>query len=94
MYKKSFSVPSVQSLSPELSHEIKIKQIMNEFKQFKRIKVPNIDYSISGEELADWLIDISTPEEIDQTLLMIQNAKKRGSDIKSILQTIAIALLH
>ncbi len=94
MNNKTFSVPSVRALSPEISHKIKAKQLINELKPFKRIKVPNIDYSISGEELADWLIDISTPAEIEQTLLMIQNAKKRGSDIKAILQTIAIALLH
>ena len=94
MNKKTFSFPSVKSLSPEIGHELKTKQLMSEFKQFKRIKVPNIDYSISGEELADWLIDISTPTEIEETLRMIQNAKKRGSDVKSILQTIAIALLH
>ena len=94
MNKKTFSVPSVESLSPELGHKMKTKQLMNEFKHYKRIKVPNIDYSISGEELADWLIDISTPTEIEETLRMIQNAKKRGSDVKSILQTIAIALLH
>lgn len=94
MNKNTFSVRSVKSLSSELGHKVKAKQLMYEFKQFKRIKVPNIDYTISGEELADWLIDISTPTEIEETLLMIQNAKKRGSDVKSILQTIAIALLH
>lgn len=94
MTKNALSISSAHSLSPELGQKIKAKQLMNEFKQYKRIKVPNIDYSISGEELADWLIDISTPAEIEETLLMIQNAKKRGSDIKSILQTIAIALLH
>ncbi|WP_409973274.1 hypothetical protein [Bacillus sp. Bva_UNVM-123] len=81
-------------LNAETAHEIVSRQLTNELKRIKRIKVPNIDYSISGEELADWLIDISTPEEIEETLLMIQNAKKRGSNINSLLQTIAVALLY
>jgi len=94
MNNKTISAPSVGTLRFEIGHKVKEKQLINELSKFKRIKVPNIDYSITGEELADWLIDISTPKEIEQTLLMIQNAQKRGSNIKSILQTIAAALLH
>ncbi len=94
MNNKTISIPSVNAHGTEIGRKAKEKQLMNELSRFKRIKVPKIDYSISGEELADWLIDVSSLEEIEQTLFMIQNAQKRGSNIKSILQTIAVGLLH
>ncbi|MEH7124277.1 hypothetical protein V7127_13720 [Bacillus sp. JJ1773] len=52
-----------------------------------------MNYSISGDELADWLLEVSSPREVDEIVLMIQCARKRGSKIMSLLQTIAAALL-
>lgn len=73
--------------------ENKMKLLKRELSQYKSIKVPNINYSISGEELAEWLLDVSSPREVEEIILMIQSVRNRGSKVKSILQTMAAALL-
>ena len=71
----------------------KFNQLKSELGRHKSIKVPNMNYSISGDELADWVLEVSSPQELDEIILMIQCARKRGSKIMSLLQTIAAALL-
>ncbi|KAF0819010.1 hypothetical protein KIS4809_2302 [Bacillus sp. ZZV12-4809] len=64
-----------------------------ELSKFKHIKVPNINHSVSGTELASWLIDSASPEEIEELIDMVNQAKKRSSNIKAIFQTAAAALI-
>ncbi|KAB2336779.1 hypothetical protein F7731_10530 [Cytobacillus depressus] len=73
--------------------DYKINFLKHELRTYKSIKVPYIDYSISGDELADWLLEISSPQEVEEIILMIKYARKRGAAGKSILQTIAAALV-
>lgn len=75
------------------NHMANLHTFKNIVKAYKTIKVSTIKYSITGEELADWLTEVSTPQEIEEMLFMIHCARKRGSEIKSILQTLATALL-
>lgn len=74
-------------------YEYKSSVLKKELGRYKSIKVPINNYSISGEELADWLLEISTPREINEMVLMIECVRKRGSKVRSLLQTIAAALL-
>ena len=74
-------------------HTANLHAFKNIVKAYKTIKVSTIKDSITGEELADWLTEVSTPQEIEEMLFMIHCARKRGSEIKSILQTLATALL-
>lgn len=74
-------------------YEYKSNVLKKELGRYKSIKVPINNGSISGEELADWLLEISTPREVNEIVLMIECARKRGSKIRSLLQTMAAALL-
>ncbi|MBG9586604.1 hypothetical protein [Cytobacillus firmus] len=65
----------------------------NELSKYKSIKVPNINHSLSGEELASWLIDSASPQELEELVLMVNQAKKRSSDSKAIFQIAAAALI-
>ncbi|URM33439.1 hypothetical protein LLY41_02885 [Cytobacillus firmus] len=72
----------------------KLHQILNrELSAYKSIKVPNISYSISGTELASWLIDSASPKEIEELVQMVNQAKKRSSNTKAIFQIYAAALI-
>ncbi|WNS75101.1 hypothetical protein RRV45_19830 [Bacillus sp. DTU_2020_1000418_1_SI_GHA_SEK_038] len=77
----------------KIPQEYKINILKNELGRHKSIKVPNVNHSISGDELADWLLEVSSPREVDEIVLMIQSARRRGSRIMSLLQTIAAALI-
>ncbi|MFE4523020.1 hypothetical protein ACFRCQ_12940 [Cytobacillus firmus] len=65
----------------------------SELSKYKHIKVPNIDHTISGRELASWLIDYASPRELEELVLMVNQAKKRSSDSKAIFQIAAAALI-
>lgn len=69
------------------------QMLNNELSKYKHIKVPNIDHSISGPELASWLIDSLPPKEIEQLVFIVNQAKKRSSNTKPIFQTAAAALI-
>ncbi|WP_142385094.1 hypothetical protein [Cytobacillus massiliigabonensis] len=70
-----------------------IHTFKNIVKAYKSIRVSTIKHSITGEELADWLAEVCTPQEIEEVLFMIYCAQKRGSEIRNILQTLATAVL-
>lgn len=69
------------------------KILTAELSKYKYIQVPNIKHSISGADLASWLIDSASPREIEGLVLMINQAKKRSSDPKAIFQIAAAALI-
>lgn len=74
-------------------HRSNIHAFKNIVKAHKTIRISTLKYSITGEELAEWLAEVSTPQEIEEVLFMIHCARKRGSEIRSILQTLATAVL-
>ncbi|MBU8881167.1 hypothetical protein BGM26_19780 [Bacillus sp. FJAT-29790] len=92
--EKNLSVTGMGMPIIEIGQEMRVKILMSELERYKRIKVPTINHSMSGEELADWLIEICSPQELDEIIFMIRLARSRGSKAKSILETIAIALLR
>lgn len=65
----------------------------SELSKYKNIKVPNINHSLSGTELASWLIDRASPQELEELVLMVHHAKRRSSDTKTIFQIAAAALI-
>lgn len=65
----------------------------SELSKYKNIKVPNINHSLSGTELASWLIDSASPQELEELILMVNQAKKRSSETKTIFQIAAAALI-
>jgi hypothetical protein len=69
------------------------QMLHNELGKYKHIKVPNIDHSISGPELASWLIDSLPPKEIEQLVFIVNQAKKRSSNTKAIFQIAAAAII-
>ncbi|MGN7399553.1 hypothetical protein ACTHO0_06810 [Cytobacillus praedii] len=60
----------------------------------KSIKIPTQNYSITQKELADWIIDVSSPKEIETILSEIRIVKKRTNNIKPFLATIAVGLIN
>ncbi|MBY0123481.1 hypothetical protein [Bacillus sp. S/N-304-OC-R1] len=74
-------------------YEYKTNVLKKELSRYKSIKVPINNGSISGNELADWLLEVSSPKEVIEIVLMIECARKRGSKINSLLQTMAAALI-
>ncbi|WP_282172818.1 hypothetical protein [Cytobacillus firmus] len=81
------------TVSNKYSLDILHQMLNNELSKYKHIKVPNIDHSISGPELASWLIDSLPPKEIEQLVFIVNQAKKRSSNTKPIFQTAAAALI-
>lgn len=71
-----------------------LHQILNsELSKHKNIKVPNINHSLSGADLATWLIDSVSPQELEELVFMVNQAKKRSSNTKTIFQIAAAALI-
>lgn len=93
MEKRFFLKSCSGDFKIRMPQDYKINILKSELSQHKSIKVPYVNHSISGDELADWLLEVSSPREVDEIVLMIQCARKRGSRIKSLLQTIAAALV-
>ncbi|MFC0414221.1 hypothetical protein ACFFHH_01870 [Cytobacillus solani] len=89
MHKRAYS----NSYYRGTDHRRNIHAFKNILKAYKSIRISTIKYSITGEELADWLTEVSTPQEIEEVLFMIHCARKRGSEIRSILQTLATGVL-
>lgn len=67
--------------------------LRNEFQKHDNIIIPALKEHLSGSELADLLIQYSSPQEIDKIVLMIQRARKQNSDTKAIIELIASTLI-
>ena len=61
--------------------------------KYHTIKIPNQNIEIKNQELEDWIIEKLSPEEIDEIIFLLENAKKRASSVKPIFQVIATSLL-
>ena len=83
------SKPNSSKYNLDTLHHI----LNSELSEYKIIKVPNINHSLSGTELASWLIDSASPQELEELVLMVNQAKRRSSDTKTIFQIAAAALI-
>ncbi|WP_370223770.1 hypothetical protein [Cytobacillus sp.] len=83
------SKPNSSKYNLDTLHHI----LNSELSKYKIIKVPNINHSLSGTELASWLIDSASPQELEELVLMVNQAKRRSSDTKTIFQIAAAALI-
>lgn len=61
--------------------------------KYKKITIPTLKEKISGLELAEWLIEIESPQNIDKFVYMIRQARKRKSSTKGIFEIAAAALI-
>ncbi|MFC5735380.1 hypothetical protein [Cytobacillus gottheilii] len=68
------------------------KILRYELQKHDKIIIPALQEQISGSELADWLIENSSPQDIDTLVLMIQKARKHNSDTKATIEMIVSAL--
>lgn len=68
--------------------------IKKELSPYKNIKIPNQNYSISNDELVEWIKEELTPQEINEIIVMIRNAKSRSSSVKPLFQIIATGLVN
>ncbi|MGD6944471.1 hypothetical protein ACQCT6_20940 [Cytobacillus gottheilii] len=64
-----------------------------ELNKYKKIKIPTMRDQISGPELAEWLIEIASPKELDKFVFMIRHARQRNSNTKAIFEIAAAALI-
>lgn len=69
------------------------KILRNEFQKHDNITISALKEQLSGSEIADLLIQNSSPQEIDKIVLMIQRARKQNSDTKAIIEMIASTLI-
>jgi len=77
----------------EKKYQYHINLIHNELMKYHTIKIPNQNIEIKNQELEDWIIEKLSPEEIDEIIFLLENAKKRASSVKPIFQVIATSLL-
>lgn len=70
------------------------KLLRNELQTVKSIKIPTQNYSITNTDLANWIIEVLSPKEIEELLSVIKVAKKRSKNIKPLLATFAIGLIN
>lgn len=68
--------------------------LRSEINTVKSIKIPTENYSINQTELVDWIIDVSSPQELELLLSEIRIVKKRTNNIKPFLSIIAVGLLN
>lgn len=68
--------------------------LKREINAVKSIKIPTQNYSINHTDLADWIIDVSTPKELEMLLSEIRIVKKRTNNIKPFLAIIAVGLVN
>jgi hypothetical protein len=68
--------------------------LKREINAVKSIKIPTQNYSINNTELADWIIDVSSPHELEMLLSEIRIVKKRTNNIKPFLAILAVGLVN
>ncbi|MFT8320598.1 MAG: hypothetical protein ABF649_06805 [Bacillus sp. (in: firmicutes)] len=94
MEKEEFlSFHEEQKHSTLTKYEYHINIIRNELMKCRTIKIPFQSISINHEELADWIVEELSPNELDEIIHMVRNAKKRSSSVKPLFQVIAAGLI-
>ncbi|MCM3217655.1 hypothetical protein [Niallia taxi] len=74
-------------------YEYHMNILRKELMQCRTIKIPFQNISISHQELADWIIEELSPQELNEIIVMLSNAKKRSSSVKPLFQVIATGLI-
>lgn len=69
-----------------------IKCLKKELDAFKYIKVPTRNTSMTREEFIDWALELLSHKELVEVVSMIENAKRRSSNIRPILEVIAAGI--
>jgi hypothetical protein len=77
----------------EIRYEYYLKVLEEEITQYKYIRIPVLDISMQTEELFDWMAETLPPNEIKEIFTMIKEVKERKSNIKPLLQTLALGIL-
>lgn len=85
--------PHIHDYNNESRIRVHCNFLQTELSKFKKINIPTQKDYIDGEELASWLIEECSPEEIEKLVYTIRLARKRNSNTKPIFQTAAVSLL-
>lgn len=78
----------------ELKYEYYKRLLRDELRTYKQIKVPTENYTISNEEFVDWAIELLTPQELHDVIMMIRYAKNRSTSVRPFLETIAVGIVN
>ena len=68
--------------------------LKNEISVIKSIKIPTQNYSINNNDLVEWIIEETSPNELEELLRELKIVKKRTKNIKPFLAIIAVGLLN
>jgi len=93
MYKEDWTQGMDTGQSGLSRYEYHVNILRKELMQCRTIKIPYKNISISHHELADWIIEELTPQELNEIIVMVSNAKKRSSSVKPLFQIIATGLI-
>lgn len=52
------------------------------------------NYTISNEEFVEWSIELLTPQELHDVIMMIRYAKNRSTSVRPFLETIAVGIVN
>lgn len=74
-------------------YQYKLNLIKREICNYKEFEIPVVKIKMNQENFLEWFMGKLSSNEIPEIYKLIQTANKRSSDIKSILQTIALALV-
>lgn len=78
----------------ELKYEYYKRLLRDELRTYKQIKVPTENYTISNEEFVEWSIELLTPQELHDVIMMIRYAKNRSTNVRPFLETIAVGIVN
>lgn len=74
--------------------QYKVNMIRQEIHKYNKIEIPGLKITMKQNDFTEWFIGKLSSQDVDETYKLIQKkAKKRSSNIKPILQTIALALM-
>lgn len=74
-------------------YQYKVNMIKQEINKYNKIEIPGLKITIKQNDFTEWFIGNLSSQDVDETYKLLQKAKKRSSNIKPILQTIALALM-
>jgi hypothetical protein len=78
----------------EMKYDYYKRLLRDELRTYKQIKVPTKNFSISNEEFVDWSIELLSPQELHEVIMMIRYAKNRGTNVRPFLETIAVGIVN
>lgn len=84
---------NITYLHKDKKYQHHINFIHSELRNYRTINIPNCSIVIENQELEDWIVEELSPEELDEFIVLLENAKKRASSLKPIFQVIATSLL-